>query len=182
MRITVFMASSLDGFIADKNGSVEWLNNLSVEADPNEDYGYGLLLSKVDRLVMGSKTFNQVLDFGQWPYGDLPVIVLTRKSLPTSIPSEAKVSTLSGTATELYAQFVRDGAKHIYLDGGDIVGQFSAVGLVDEFIITQVPALLGDGIPLFNAPLPSESWETLRVQNYPNGFVQTHMVKKESAS
>lgn len=177
------MATSLDGFIADKNGGVDWLNALSEQTDSDEDYGYAKFISEVDVLVMGRNTYDQVLSFGMWPYGELPVTVITHRDLPTPLPDEAMVSTQAGTPAEILAQLAADGLNHVYLDGGELIRQFLSADLVDEIIITKVPALLGDGLPPFTQPLPLDRWETHRVQGYPNGFVQTHLLKiKESAA
>ncbi len=178
MKITVFMAISLDGFIADERGGVDWLNDLPPHEDPQEDMGFGALMSSVDRLVMGRKTFNQVLGFGTWPYGNTPVTVLTRQTPPHKLPDGAIVNFMQGSPEDLVQKFISRGDNHIYLDGGDIIQQFLAAGFVDEFILTQVPVLLGRGISLFNEALPTDSWKIERVTHYSNGFTQTHMIQK----
>lgn len=180
MRVTVYMATSLDGFIADESGSVDWLNDLPAPEDTTEDYGYSALINKVDRLVMGRKTFDQVLGFGSWPYGDLPVTVLTHQEPPINLPAEATVSFTQGAPETVLKQFETQGDTHIYLDGGNVVQSFLKAGYVDEFILTQVPILLGNGISLFNTPLPEEDWVVKQVNSYSNGFNQTHLKRKGS--
>lgn len=174
------MATSLDGFIADEKGGVEWLNALPPPEDSQEDFGYAALMRSVDRLVMGRTTFNQVLSFGSWPYGALPVTVLSHQAPPENIPEHAIVSFAEGSPDTLVHQFKSGGDKHIYLDGGQVVQQFLQAGWVDEIILTQVPVLLGKGISLFNQPLDSELWNVERVSHYANGFAQTQLIKKES--
>ena len=169
---------SLDGFIADENGGVEWLNELPPPEDPNEDMGFGALMQSVDRLVMGRKTFNQVLSFGNWPYGETPVTVLTHQAFPPELPEGAIVNFTHGSPETLIQQFKSAGDKHIYLDGGNVIQQFLAAGLIDEIILTQVPTLLGSGISLFKEALDEKIWVVEGVTNYPNGFVQTHFKKK----
>ncbi|MBC8376519.1 MAG: dihydrofolate reductase [FCB group bacterium] len=172
------MAISLDGFIADENGGVDWLNELPPPEDPKEDMGYGALMQSVDRLVMGRKTFDQVLHFGSWPYGDTPVTVLSHQSSPQSLPDGAIVNFTYGSPETLVQQFKSAGDTHIYLDGGNVVQQFLTAGFIEEIILTQVPVLLGKGISLFKEELPKDMWIVERVTNYPNGFIQTHMIKK----
>ena len=179
MKVTVFMATSLDGFIADENGSVDWLNELPPPEDPKEDLGFGALMQSVDRLVMGRTTFNQVLDFDSWAYGDTQVTVLSHQPPPDNIPAGAIVNFAQGSPETLIQQFKSEGDQHIYLDGGNVVQQFLSSGLIDEIILTQVPVLLGKGISLFKEELPRDIWKVERVTNYPNGFTQTHLIKKE---
>lgn len=183
MKITVFMATSLDGFIADENGGVDWLNEVSQNADPEEDYGYQDLIAKVDALVMGRNTFDTVLSFeGPWPYGDLPVRVISSREAPATLPAGANISFLGGTPESLIDQLTEKGIQHIYLDGGTLIRSFLDAGYISEFILTQVPAMLGKGIPLFHDPLPSDQWEDAEVKTYSNGFTQTHLKKKEPAN
>ncbi|NQV30327.1 MAG: dihydrofolate reductase [Candidatus Marinimicrobia bacterium] len=173
MKITVFMALSLDGFIADLDGSVDWLNALSeTEVGNAEDYGFAKLMEAVDALVMGSKTFEQVLKFGIWGYGKLPVIVLSNRPPASNIPDEAQVTYASGSPSELIIDWESQGITHIYLDGGQVVNDFLKADLIDEMILTQVPAILGNGLPLFHQALDPESWSMESTTSYPNGFVQ----------
>jgi dihydrofolate reductase len=172
------MATSLDGFIADENGGVDWLNELPPPDDPKEDMGYGALIQSIDRLVMGRKTFDQVLSFGSWPYGDTPVTVLSHQSPPQILPDGAKVDFTHGSPEDLIGQFKSAGDRHIYLDGGNVIQQFLAAGYIDEIILTQVPVLLGKGISLFKEELPKDMWIVESVTNYPNGFIQTQLIKK----
>lgn len=180
MRVSVFMALSLDGFIADDDGGVDWLNELPPPEDPNEDMGFGALMQSIDRLVMGRKTFNQVLAFGSWPYGDKPVTVLSHQVVPPQLPAGALVNFTHGSPEILTQQFKSAGDQHIYLDGGNVVQQFLVAGLIDEIILTQIPVLLGSGISLFKEALDDKKWVVEDVTTYPNGFVQTHFKKKES--
>ncbi|MBT3253206.1 MAG: dihydrofolate reductase [Candidatus Marinimicrobia bacterium] len=176
------MATSLDGFIADENGGIDWLNELPPPDDPKEDMGYGALIQSIDRLVMGRKTFNQVLSFGSWPYGETPVTVLSHQPPPHILPDGAKVDFTRGSPEDLIGQFKSAGDMHIYLDGGNVVQQFLAAGCIDDIILTQVPVLLGKGISLFKEELPENMWIVKNVTNYSNGFIQTHLIKKESDS
>lgn len=180
MKITVFIATTLDGFIADEKGGVEWLNELPPPTDPKEDMGFSALMASIDCLVMGRKTFDQVMTFDVWPYGETPVKVLTHQSAPQELPEGAIVSFTHGSPQQLLEKFEFEAIQHVYLDGGNVIDQFLSAGLIDEFILTQVPVLLGKGISLFTSGLPDEEWNVQRITNYSNGFVQTHLIKKES--
>jgi|FLOH01.1.fsa_nt_gi dihydrofolate reductase len=181
MRITVFMAISLDGFIADVDGGVDWLNTMSEpDVGSNEDYGFSALMGSVDALVMGRNTFDQVLKFHGWPYASLPVIVLSNRPSARTLPEGALVAYASGSPSELIAAWERQGIKHIYLDGGQVVDDFLRVALIDEMILTQVPAILGNGLPLFKQPLDQDSWKLESTTAYKNGFV-TRVFKYKSA-
>lgn len=146
---SVFIATSLDGFIARNNGSIDWLNEANESVTPGEDCGYGKFMADVDVIVMGRNTFEQVLSFDSWPYESTPVVVLSQKgiSLPSHLPPSVSVS--NETPTALAARLTEHGAKKIYVDGGLTIQSFLAAGLIDEITITVIPVLLGSGKPLF---------------------------------
>ncbi len=171
------MAISLDGFIADENGGVDWLNQLSTENEDNEDFGYSDLFEKTDCLVMGRNSYETVLGFGNWPYLDKPVVVLTNRPPPAEIPEGATVDFKSGSPQQLIDVFRAEDIQHIYLDGGHVIQQFLSAGFIDEIILTQVPALLGKGIPLFLEPLESDDWKLDSSKLFSNGFVQRHFLR-----
>jgi dihydrofolate reductase len=148
MRASVYVAMSLDGFIARENGDLDWLPQPG-EAE-GEDYGYHAFMDTVDALVMGRATFEKVLSFGVgWPYGDKPVVVLSRSAyvLPPDLPDS--VSVLGGSMTDIVAGLLQRGFEHVYLDGGITVQHFLRAGLVHQLILTVIPVVLGSGIPLF---------------------------------
>jgi len=143
----VFIATSLDGFIADKNGSVDFL--YKYPEPEGEDMGYYQFMSSIDALLMGRKTFETVLGFGvAWPYTK-PVFVWS--STLVAIPEDlnGKAFLIKGTPTELITQVNAMGHHHLYIDGGRTIRAFLEEDLIDEMIITTIPVLLGDGIPLF---------------------------------
>jgi dihydrofolate reductase len=170
-RIKYFVAASLDGYIARSDGGVDWL---SIEPLPaGEDYGYQAFMDSVDVLVMGRHTFDQVLTFGDWPYGDKPVVVLTSRELTLPDHLIGTVSTLSLEPPQLISHLGEGGARHLYVDGGITIQRFLRAGLVDQLIITRIPILLGDGIPLFG-PLDADINIThVTTQVYANGLVQS---------
>ena len=142
----VYIATSLDGFIADRDGGLDWLTGL-----PNPeggDFGFAEFLADVDAIVMGRKTFETVLALGVWPY-DKPVFVLstTLGSVPPDLAGKAEVVT--GDPRGLVAALRERGYENLYVDGGRTIQGFLEADLIDEIIITTVPILLGDGVPLF---------------------------------
>ncbi|HFD2434811.1 TPA: dihydrofolate reductase family protein, partial [Legionella pneumophila] len=147
-KCSVFIATSLDGFIARDNGSIDWLTKANELVPPGEDGGYKEFISTVDGLIMGRHSFEKVLSFDPWPYGELPVIVMSSK--PIEIPTHLKyVSASSEAPIELVKRLTDEGFKHLYIDGGITVQNFIAANLIHELTITIAPVLLGSGRSLF---------------------------------
>ena len=134
-KCSVFIATSLDGFIARSDGSIDWLNEANEAVTPGEDCGYGKFMADVDAMIMGRNTFEQVLTFGSWPYGSTPVVVLSRQgfSLPSDVPTSVSVS--NDTPSELVARLTDQGVKKIYVDGGLTIQSFLASGLIDDITV-----------------------------------------------
>lgn len=178
-KCSIFIATSLDGFIAREDDSLDWLDAANELIPPGEDCGYGEHISTVDTLVMGRSTFEKVLGFGEWPYGATPVVVMSRRdfTLPPSLPE--CVSTSRKSPKELLAELSSIGVRHVYVDGGLTIQSFLAESLVDELTITIIPILLGSGKPLFG-PLTSDIQLSLvSSREYAFGFVQQkYKVKK----
>lgn len=171
-KCSVFIATSLDGFISRTDGSIDWLNKANAVVPEGEDCGYAQFLSTVDALVMGRNTFEQVLSFGEWPYGSTPVVVLSRqlKSLPGNVPATVSVS--ADDPAKLVQSLSAKGQSHLYIDGGLTIQSFLAAGLIDEIIITTIPILLGGGKSLFG-PLPGDvQLNHLSSKAFDFGFVQ----------
>ncbi len=148
MEASVYVATSLDGFIARENGDLDWLSGADIEGS-GEDYGFHEFMDSVDILVMGRKTFEMVVSSGEWPYGNRQVVVLS--SRPVQIPSDlaGTVELQSCSPTELVRQLSERGAKHLYIDGGKTIQGFLNAGLIHQIIITKIPVLIGEGISLF---------------------------------
>ncbi len=165
LKVQLFIAISLDGFIAREDGGIDWLFS-------DGDYGYAAFYAQIDALVMGRKTFDQVLSFGEWPYADKPCFVCTRRDLP-NVPEP--VVAVAGDAEQIVATILVHGCRQIWLvGGGEVVAAFRAQRLIDEYILTVHPVLLGAGIPLFT-PLPlEEPLQLLNTKTYPSGLVQLH--------
>ena len=172
-RASVFVATSLDGFIARLDGSIDWLIQANAAVPRGEDCGYKAFMETVDALVMGRNTFEQVLTFGEWPYGDKKVIVLTRKGVAVPEAIRKTVSTSSEAPASLADRLSSAGLQHLYIDGGQTIQSFLRAGLISELTITVIPILLGEGKPLFGSLRPDVYLSHLSTHAYPFGFVQS---------
>lgn len=166
----VFIATSLDGYIARPDGDVSWLSDCPLPE--GEDFGYGELMERVDALVLGRKSYEKVLSFGDWPY-EKPVKVLSR-TLPacSACDTDGRVEILDRDPLGIMEALAREGARRVYVDGGAVVSAFLRSGLIDRMTITRLPILLGEGVPLFC----STGEIALRHEGtrcWPNGFVQS---------
>jgi dihydrofolate reductase len=176
MKASVFIATSLDGFIARANGDIDWLPT----GDQDDDFGYGAFMASVDVLVMGRNTFETCLRFPEWPYAGRRVVVLTRR--PLDVPSHiAGVTVSAGEPYALLSELAASGATHAYVDGGLTIQSFLEAGAIDEMTITRIPILLGSGIPLFGALSRDVHLDHLGTRSYSNGFVQsTYAIRGET--
>jgi dihydrofolate reductase len=174
LRASVFIATSLDGFIARENGDIDWL---SVADDGNEargeDYGYAAFFDTVDVMVMGRGTFEKVLTFGEWPYGSKRVVVLSSRQLDIPDHLSDTVDATTSAPDELARQLAEDGHRHAYIDGGQTIQSFLAAGLLDRLIITRIPVLLGSGRPLFGRLPADVRLRHVRTTDYATGLVQS---------
>jgi dihydrofolate reductase len=167
VKVSVYIATSLDGFIARRNGGIDWLSG----GEGGEDYGYAEFMSTVDHVVMGRNTYEKVLTFGGWQY-EKKVIVLTSRDLTLTPELAEKVEALHLSPSELLQELARRGARHIYLDGGLTLQRFLREGFVDEMTITTLPVLIGGGLPLFGALERDVKLDLIGSQSFENGFVQ----------
>jgi dihydrofolate reductase len=167
-KASVFIATSLDGFIAREDGALDWLPDGDVE-----DHGYSEFFASVDALVMGRKTFETVLGFGAWPYGPKPVIVLTSQPSAIVAPKGAVCDAMGGTPQEIVARLADRGMRHLYIDGGVTIQRFLEAGLIQRLVITKIPVLLGSGIPLFGPLSRDVRLKHVETRSYPSGLVQS---------
>ena len=175
MKISVYIAISLDGFIARENGDIDWLPEPGDPMlDPGEDYGYEAFMSDVDVLLMGRNTFDKVRSFDVgWPYGERRGVILTNRELIFPEAYAHLMETMAGTPAEIKRALSERGFKHAYVDGGVTIQAFMRAGLVDHFILTKIPVLIGSGIPLFG-PLPADvKLNHAETTAYNNGMVQS---------
>lgn len=148
MSNRVFIATSLDGFIATKDGDTMWLHEYG-DPSSGDDFGFSDFMNTVDALVMGRKTYEQILTFDQWVY-DKKVFVLSNTIKEVRSDLVDKVEIVSGEVRSVVSSLSKRGYKNLYIDGGKTIQSFLNEGLIDEMIITTAPILLGDGIKLFD--------------------------------
>lgn len=176
MKVSVYIATSLDGLIARDDGGLDWLPGADSDAPADadaEDYGYGEFMDSVDVLVMGRNTFEQVLRFGKWAYENKRVVVLSRGDVqvPTNLAQTVEVR--SCPPCELVDQLAETGAKHLYVDGGNTIQRFLNEGLIQQIIITRIPILIGSGISLFGPLADDILLHHVETRQFPSGFVQS---------
>jgi dihydrofolate reductase len=145
VQASVFIATSLDGFIARPDGGLDWLMGDGAEGP----HGYEEFIATVDAIVLGRNTYEIVLGFDAWPYhAGMPVFVLSGREIPPA-PAGVQVKRLSGEPAEILTTLGGLGMQHVYVDGGITIQRFLRAGLIQRMVITRIPVLLGAGIPLF---------------------------------
>ena len=168
MTISVFIGTSLDGFIARRNGAFDFL----LEGG-GEPHGYDEFFASVDALVIGRKTFETVLAFEVWPYGDKRVVVLSDRPVDLSTVRGGAVEQMAGPPAEIVSRLAASGAYHLYIDGGITIQGFLRAGLIQRLIITRVPVLIGEGVPLFGTLPRDVRLRHVATRHYPSGLVQS---------
>jgi dihydrofolate reductase len=168
MIASVFVGTSLDGFIARPNGDFDFL-----PPDGGEPHGYDEFIATVDAIVMGRNTFETVLNLGAWPYGDKRVVVLSSRPVDLSAAVGGVVEQMAGTPAQIVSQLARSGVQHIYVDGGITIQQFLRAGLIQRLTITRVPVLIGEGIPLFGSLPHDIRLRHIATRHYPSGLVSS---------
>jgi dihydrofolate reductase len=167
MPVSVFVGASVDGFIARPNGALDFL-----PPGGGEPHGYDEFIATVDAIVIGRKTFETVLAMESWPYADKRVVVLSSRPVDLS-KAGGVVEQLGGAPEEIVAKLAATGARHLYVDGGITVQRFLRAGLVQRLVITRVPVLIGEGIPLFGALPRDIRLQHVATRHYPSGLVQS---------
>jgi len=168
MMVSVFIGTSLDGFIARPNGDLDFL-----PPGGGEPHGYDEFIASVDVIVIGRKTFEKVLTLGPWPYGDKRVVVLSSRPVDLSAASGGVVEQMAGPPAQIVSQLAASGAHHLYVDGGITIQGFLRAGLIQRLIITRVPVLIGDGVPLFGSLGRDIRLRHVATRHYPSGLVST---------
>jgi dihydrofolate reductase len=168
MTVSVFVGTSVDGFIARRNGSFDFL-----PAGGGEPHGYDEFMASVDALVIGRNTFETVLALPSWPYGDKRVVVLSSRPLDFSAVRGGVVEQMAGLPAEIISKLAARGIHHLYVDGGITIQRFLREGLVQRLIVTRVPVLIGDGIPLFGLLPRDVRLRHVATQHYPSGMVKS---------
>jgi len=168
MMASVFIGTSLDGFIARRNGAFDFL-----PPGGGEPHGYDEFIASVDAIVIGRKTFETVLTLEPWPYGEKRVVVLSSRPLDLSAVRGGIVEHMAGTPAQIVSQLAASGAHHLYVDGGITIQGFLRAGLIQRLIITRVPVLIGDGIPLFGTLPRDIPLRHVATRQYPSGLVSS---------
>ncbi|MEM9643467.1 MAG: dihydrofolate reductase family protein [Planctomycetota bacterium] len=176
MANTVFIATSLDGFISDKEDRLDWQHAIP---NPNGlDFGHGELINRIDAIVMGRKTFETVCGFdGPWPYSK-PVFVWSRTLSTLPEPMEGDVRLISGTPAAIQTKLLLEGHQNLYIDGGTTIQSFLTEDLVDEMIITVLPVLLGGGSRLFGQLAERLNFVHIKTEVMLNAMVQSHYQRR----
>jgi dihydrofolate reductase len=168
MTVSVFIGTSLDGFIARRNGDLDFL-----PAGGGEPHGYDEFMTSVDALVIGRNTFEKVLTFETWPYGDKRVVILSSRPVDLSAVRGGVVEQMAGPPAEIVARLAASGSHDLYVDGGVTIQGFLRAGLIQRLIITRVPVLIGEGIPLFGSLPRDVRLRHVATRHYPSGLVQS---------
>lgn len=175
MANIVFIATSIDGYIADKDGGLDWLH--SVPNPDNVDMGFGPLMEKVDALVMGRNTLEMVLSFDvDWPYSK-PVFVLSNTMTEVPEGYQDKVFLIDGELTQVVADLNKQGYHDLYIDGGITIQNFLEQELIDQLTITTIPVLLGGGVKLFGDLESMQNYKLVESTVYLDTIVQSHYAR-----
>jgi dihydrofolate reductase len=168
MTASVFVGTSVDGFIARANGDFDFLPE-----GGGEPHGYNEFMASVDAIVIGRKTFEKVLSMEAWPYGDKRVVILSSRPLDLSAAVGGVVEQMAGPPAEIVSQLAARGLHHLYIDGGITIQGFLRAGLIQRLIITRVPVLIGEGVPLFGTLPHDVRLRHVATRHYPSGLVQS---------
>ena len=167
MTVSVFVGTSVDGFIARPNGDLDFL-----PPGGGEPHGYNEFIATVDAIVIGRKTFETVLAMEDWPYGDKRVVVLSSRPIDLSAAGGV-VEQMAGPPADIVSQLGSSGAHHLYVDGGITIQGFLRAGLIQRLVITRVPVLIGDGVPLFGTLPRDIRLRHMATRHYSSGLVQS---------
>ncbi|MGH3146629.1 MAG: dihydrofolate reductase family protein, partial [Rubrobacter sp.] len=180
LKATVYIATSVDGFIARENGGIDWLPG-GEDAEGSEDYGYQEFIGSVDAIVMGRNTYDLASSFGSWPYGEKPVVVLSSRQVDIPDAIATTVESMTASPREVVRRLAERGFGHLYVDGGKTIQGFLGEGLIQRLIITKVPVLIGAGIPLFGPLSHDVRLRHLETRQFENGLVQSEYEVIEEA-
>ena len=181
MKTSVYIATTLDGFIAAPDGSISFLDEFQQTLYPEDgDMGFSSFLTTVDLLIMGRKTWDKVVSFGEdvWPYGNRAVWVWSRKPESVLIPEcrKSRCYAVGLTPNQMIEKATEKGFQHIYIDGGRTIQEFQRSGRIDEYILSNMPVLLGAGISLFDnsGTVAIQKLDHVSTKSFSNGIVQSH--------
>ena len=173
----VYIATSLDGFIARENGDLDWL--MEIPNPDNNDYGFSLFMERIDGIVMGRKTLETVVSFNDWPYTK-PVFVLSDSLRKAPNGYEDKVEIVNGDLAGIVESLNEKGFETLYIDGGKTIQSFLKQDLIDELIITKVSVILGSGISLFDKMESQIKLDLINTEILSKDLVKCTYVRKGS--
>jgi dihydrofolate reductase len=162
---SVFIATSLDGYVARQNGSIDWLDIVQRQG---EDYGYARFWGSIDAVVVGRGTYQTALGFPTWPYTGKRCVVLTHAAFERRHDEEFH----AGDPQPLLERLGAEGVRRVYVDGGRVITALLATGVVDQLTISVLPILLGEGRRLFGPSDHEQLLSLVRTQAFPSGLVQ----------
>jgi dihydrofolate reductase len=168
MTASVFIGTSVDGFIARPNDDLDFLPE-----GGGEPHGYNEFIASVDAIVIGRKTFEKVLSFEAWPYGEKRVVVLSSRPVDLSAVRGGVVEQMAGSPGEIVSELAARGVNNLYIDGGITIQRFLRAGAIQRLIITRVPVLIGDGVPLFGTLPHDIRLRHIATRHYSSGLVQS---------
>jgi len=168
LTASVFIGVSVDGFIARPNGELDFLPE-----GGGEPHGYNEFIASVDAIVIGRATFEKVLTLGPWHYGSKRVVILSSRPVDLSAVRGGVVEQMGGPPAEIVSKLAASGAHNLYVDGGITIQRFLRAGLIQRLIITRVPVLIGEGIPLFGSLPQDIPLRHVTTRHYPSGLVQS---------
>lgn len=168
-KLIVYIASSLDGFIAAPGGDLRFLDRVQLNG---EDYGYGAFMSTIDTVIIGRKTYDWVMEHVElFPHSHLKTFVITR----SQCPDKGNINFYNGDLSLLVSQLKSVEGKDIFCDGGaQVVNELLQLRMVDEIILSVIPVLLGDGIRLFSSAIPVQDLQLIASRSFTSGLVQLH--------
>jgi dihydrofolate reductase len=168
MTASVFVGTSVDGFIARLDGGLDWLPE-----GGGEPHGYDEFIASVDAIVIGRKTFEIVLAFDTWPYGERRVVILSSRPIDLSVVQGGRVEQMAGPPAQIVSRLAASGANHLYIDGGETIQRFLREGLIQRLVITRVPVLIGTGIALFGSLPHDIRLHHVMTRHFASGLVQS---------
>lgn len=173
-RVSVYIATSIDQFIARDDGDLDWL--AEVQEAGGGDYGYAAFMDTIDAVVLGRVTYDAVRSFELWPFEGKRVIVVTNRPLLAAFNEEQ----YAGALAPLFDRLGATGVRRVYLDGGATIRQALDEGLVDDLTLSVVPVILGTGLPLFSRGIPESHWTLTGSEHFPTGLVQLRYQRRRA--
>lgn len=166
-KLLLYIATTLDGYIASTDGKIDWLTSFDTD---DQDNGYLSFYSTIEALIMGAATYEQVLGFGDWPYPGRLCYVLTNRTLAPDRDHILFVSSLEAILEDIHQK----GLQRVWIvGGGQSASLFMAAGLVDDYILTLIPIILGSGISLYQT-VPQQTLRLIKTVTYASGAVELH--------